>query len=567
MKRKVTEPSSTRAGAGTYYPLIRFLIFAAVTLTTLGLLVTCSDDDDDPPPVTVVDTTPAFRFVECIQPLAPNSETTCGYMTVPEDRNNPDGPQIELYVSILPAADQTTATAPLFFLTGGPGATTETAKYLFENPDQIAALDVYRNTFGDNRDIVILDQRGTNQSLPALYCSEELAPELTNAYTLSYPEAATVRLGLMEVCYTRLTTAGNNLNGYNTSENAADVRDLALALGYDKANLFGASYGTRLVMETMKLYPDFIENAVIDSILPPEVNPFNEQALGTAYALGAFWQATAADFPNLAEQFYATIARLEQTPVPTVAHHYDSSGNPIDSYTVNVDGVMYVNYVVSQLRSTPINNALPANIVNMFNTQTYQVAAEAWLGTAEFLFPTGGPGTDADAFGMFESINGAADGAFTTTTIIEKNIDNFLATESLQTFGRQAFMRINADVMGLWPVDTLPTDVQLPLVSDIPTLMMVGSLDSATPEPFSWPSARFLPNSFYFEILAGHAVTVRPCAAQLLNNFLKDPSTRPEDPCDNTPVWTPAASTKTEAVAEQPAFSYGPFKYNFRDKK
>lgn len=545
------------------HPFARVLRFAALTLIALAPLTTCSDDDDDPPVVVVEEELPPFRFVDCIQALAPNSQTRCGYLTVPEDRNNPDGPTIELYVSILPAADPATATAPLFFLTGGPGASTETAKFLFENPGQVAALDVYRDNFGDNRDIVILDQRGTNQSLPSLYCTEELAPDLQAAYSMSYPEAATVRLASMEQCYTRLS-ADNNLSGYNTTQNAADVRDLALALGYDKANLFGASYGTRLVMETMKLHPEFIENAVIDSILPPEVNPFNEQAAGTAFALGALWLATAADFPDLQTQFYTTISRLEAEPVQVIAHHYDSSGNPTDNIPVTVDGVMYVNYVVSQLRSTPINASLPQQMVDMFTTQNYQVAADGWLGTAEFLFPTGAAGSDADAFGMFESVNGAADGVFTTTTIIEKNIDHFLSTSSLQTWGRQAFMRINANVMGLWPVDTLPTDVQLPLVSEIPTLMMVGSLDSATPEPFSWPSARFLTNHYYFEILAGHAVTVRPCAAQLLNNFLKDPSTRPDDPCDNTPVWV---TTQTKDKVEESAFSYGPYSYKIRDKK
>lgn len=538
-----------------------FVVAAGLTMSS------CSDDDDDdvvvgnPDP----DPVPTITWVDCIEPTAPGSQTTCGFLTVPENREDPNSNMIDLYFARIPAPDQTTATPPLIFLTGGPGATTQTAWELFENPNQIGALDVYRNTFGDNRDIIILDQRGTNQSIPSLYCSQELAAGIPSAYSMPYADAVTMRLGFLEECRERFINEGIDLNGYNTVENATDVNDLVQALDLDKVVLFGASYGTRLVMITMELFPDIVESAVIDSILPPEVNPFPAQAGGTAYALGNFWTQTKADFPNLEQVFYETISRLEAQPKPYTVNWTDSSGNT-QTTTVTVTGTVYADYVIGGLRATPYNKDLPLSMMQAYQTQDYSAIAQDWTGSIGFLFPTTGPGTGADAFGMFECVNAANNGYYTTPEQVTQKIQGFLTTESIQNWATQNFIRINADVLGLWPVTPLPPSIMYPLESDLPTLMLVGSLDSATPEVFSWPSSRFLPNSYYFEILAGHAVTVDPCAAELMNNFIKNPSVVPEDPCNNTPEWTTSSSKEGLVQEEKPPVQYDGHRFHITEK-
>lgn len=512
----------------------------AMTLVPLLSLaaVGCTDDTIGPAPVV----RELESIEQCKHTLVAGSMTQCGYLHVPANRNDPGSPLIKVYVTVFPAQDPAKATTPLIYLTGGPGTSTASAISLFENafmnpqwggPDY---ADI-ANAFRDNRDLIVLDQRGTNYSEPTLYCSKELGPARAQAYGMSMTDAIALRLTKLQECYQRLKAEGVDLSAFDTNENAADVYDLAVSLGHEKVNLYGASYGTRLTMTVMKLFPEVVESAAVDSVLPPEVNPFETQPEGVAYALGALWLSAEAKFPTLEAQFYETIAELEATPVQVTAHHYDVNGNPVDDIPVTMTGVEYVNYVVGTLRNTPVTASLPKNIAAMADTAGYQVAADAHLSTLDFLFPDGEGGTDATALGMFESVNGAADGYYTTVELIENQIDHYLQTDSLQTWGRQIFIQQNANVVGKWPVDPLLEDALYPLISDIPILMMVGSLDSATPLPFSEPSSRYLSNSFYFDIMAGHAVCFLPCASDLLNSFLKNPSVKPESSCSADPGW------------------------------
>ena len=154
-----------RQSTAVYVP---FFILAVVML-----LVSCDDDHDHhattPPPQMVptptVEVVPRFEPTTCQQQLRPGSNTQCGYLVVPENRSKSNGKTIKLYITIL-KSDIPTNNEPVLYLTGGPGSETASAKQLFEQPG------VYRAGFGGNRDIIVVDQRGTNDSLPALYCSQ-----------------------------------------------------------------------------------------------------------------------------------------------------------------------------------------------------------------------------------------------------------------------------------------------------------------------------------------------------------------------------------------------------------
>jgi pimeloyl-ACP methyl ester carboxylesterase len=512
---------------------------ASVALWPLFSVAAMGCTDDVIPTVTEVGPiVRPFEETTCKHTLSEGSTTRCGYVQVPEDHDDPTSPLIRIYATVFPATDATTATTPLIYLTGGPGTSTASAIALFEITDPTSDYAIYRQTFGDNRDLIVLDQRGTNYSEPSLYCGEELGPVATQAYTMTLTEATALRITKMEECYTRLTSSGINLSAFDTYQNAADVRSLALSLGHEKVNVYGASYGTRLTMTVMKYFPEVVENAVVDSVLPPELNPFEAQSEGLAYALSALWETAKVDFPDLESQFYGTIAKLEATPVK-VDVTYPTGGTT--KYSVTITGVEYSSYVSSELRNTPIDAALPYNISQMYTTEDYSLVAAAYLANIDFLFPSGGPGSEATALGMFESMNAADNGYYASLDVAESNILHYLETESLREYARQSFIYQNVNVLGKWPVDPLPREILYPLTTDIPTLLMVGSLDSATPLPFSQPSARYLSNHYYFDILAGHAVCYLSCACQLTDDFLKDPSVEPQNSCSTDPGWQTTA--------------------------
>jgi hypothetical protein len=76
-----------------------------------------------------------------------------------------------------------------------------------------------------------------------------------------------------------------------------------------------------------------------------------------------------------------------------------------------------------------------------------------------------------------------------------------------------------------------------PVVSTIPTLMLVGALDTATPQIFSRPSAQFLSNSFYFAIPSGHATAYLSCVDQMIDDFVTNPQVAPTDTCAAGYQW------------------------------
>src|SRR5688572_32884674 len=81
----------------------------------------------------------------------------CGTLKVFENRATKQGRQIDLNIVVLPALSNDPKPDPFFFLAGGPGqGAAQMAKQLREPFRQIL----------NDRDIVLVDQRGTGKSNP-----------------------------------------------------------------------------------------------------------------------------------------------------------------------------------------------------------------------------------------------------------------------------------------------------------------------------------------------------------------------------------------------------------------
>src|SRR5205807_9077777 len=128
-------------------------------------------------------------------------------------------------------------------------------------------------------------------------------------------------LGAERRCRERLVRAGVDLSAYTLAEDAADVRDLRLALGYKTWNLRGVSYGTRVAMEAMRLDPTGIRSVVLDSALPLQrtapfdIMPQAAHAFATVFAACAADRACNASYPHLATTFERVVATLNTHPV------------------------------------------------------------------------------------------------------------------------------------------------------------------------------------------------------------------------------------------------------------
>ena len=59
-------------------------------------------------------------------------------------------------------------------------------------------------------------------------------------------------------------------NYFTTRNSAYDIESIRKALDLNKVTLLGISYGTRLSLEYMELYPFNIDSVILDSIAPKE---------------------------------------------------------------------------------------------------------------------------------------------------------------------------------------------------------------------------------------------------------------------------------------------------------
>lgn len=507
---------------------IKLTLMGFLSGTALLVLVACGSGGE-PPMLS------KFELTACKHTLEDGSTTQCGYLTVPEDRNEPDnGKKLKLYAAIYKSLSGNSDNPPLFYLIGGPGASTAAAYDVFEST---APSNYFRQNFGSERDLIVIDQRGTNYSAPALYCSQELGPLQSQVYGIDYQDAAEMRIEAFRTCYSRLQAEGVNLSAYDSLENATDIRDMALILGFDTFNLYGASYGTRLAMMTMDHYPERIQSVVLDSILPPEINPFEQATPGIVYAFRTFFDAARDLYPDLESQFYEMMDELEAVPIDVVGSHYDEFGNPTDSIMVNVSGDKLASFLVAELKQTPYDRQLPRKISDMYANMDYRPVADAWVSNIDFFFPSGGPGSGSPSVAMYNSIFSADDAYYTNPAKIEQVIRENVSNPSLATYLRVSYIDMEPGIQGLWPVEPLAYRESDPVDSDIPTLMLVGTLDTATPEIFSRPSVELLSNSFYYAIPAGHATAYLECVTQTIDAFLKNPSTRPAITCAMTYEW------------------------------
>lgn len=488
---------------------------------------------------------PGWEPVACKHTLAPGSKTYCGYLTVPERREAPTGRMVKVYHVVMPALNGSTSNIPVMYLTGGPGAATAGAISLFETTTGPAGI--YRQKFGATRDLIVVDQRGTNNSVPALYCTAELAPYRTQVYSADFALAANLRVQALSRCRARLEGQGINLSGYDDYEVAADVADFLEARRIPRVNIYGASWGTRLTMQVMKRHPQRINAVVIDSILPPELNPFVAETQGTQHGIKALVEHSKKDYPQLESHIRTILERLRTAPVKVTGNRYAGGSEPCSGpgkgaqpYVVHVTGEKFIDYLANQLRSTPYCGNLPKNITYMFEQQKYEFIADNWISSMDFSFPAGGPEGDAPADGMFQSVFAANDAAYATPDDVLGNILQRVTDPALAGWLANSFIYREASMLGAWPVDVLPKGVREPVVSDIPTLMLVGALDVATPSIFSRPSTKGLSNHAYYEILSGHATAYLPCVLDMLESWFDKPGVAPANGCPTTYSWTPA---------------------------
>ncbi len=435
----------------------------------------------------------------------------CGYLTVPADHAAASGATIRLAVVILKSQAAAPTPDPLFIAQGGPGGST---------------IDTYASTLLSDRpyperDIVLFDQRGTLHSQPVLYCTEiDALTVQTIDQNLSPEESERLNLEAMTACRKRLADQGINLSNFNSLQNAEDIESLRQALGYDKINLYGVSYGTLLALHYMRLHPESLRSVILDGVVPPQTNVFlyGGQTENASFSrLFAACQADAAcnaEFPDLEKVFFDLVARLNKEPARITIHDIEHN-KTYPNAVVNGDTFQWLTFQL--LYSGDVLTALPRLIYDA-RQGDFEVAGRI-LGILLF--------DQSMSYGMYYSVECAEDADFTPAEQDLSGVRPEIAR--LEQRSPQAML----DVCQAWNVQPLGPQVDEPVVSDLPTLLLSGAFDPVTPAPYAEQVAANLKHSYSFVFPAGgHGQFMsHDCADGIIGAFLNDPSQAPDAAC------------------------------------
>ena len=462
------------------------------------------------------DQQPAFNPAACMFQLPfgvkEGEGIQCGYLTVPEDHANPNGPTIELAVAIIKRISSTPIPDPLVMAQGGPGGSTI---------ETYAQTLLSKQDFAAGRDIILFDQRGTKYSTPNLYCTEldKLIAD-TVEKRLTIEEDEQLSLEALQACKTRLSGENIDLSAFNSLENAADIEDLRNALGYKQINLYGVSYGTLLALHYMQKYPQSLRSVILDGVVPPQTNYILNSARTMDQDFTRLFSTCKADpvcnraYPDLENVFFELVKGLNQSPA--LVSLTDKETKTTYNNAV-VDGDTFMGGVFQMLYAGSLIPALPRMIYDARDGH-YEFFQRIY---SLLLFDR------SMSIGMYYSVVCSEEANFTPK-------DQDLAgirPEIAKNEAREP--KFILDTCKVWDVKSLGPAVDQPIQSDVPTLLLSGGFDPITPAVYADTAAKTLTHNYEFVFPAGgHGQALDgDCQNNIIQAFLNNPSQKPDASC------------------------------------
>jgi pimeloyl-ACP methyl ester carboxylesterase len=424
----------------------------------------------------------------------------CGTYLTPENPAQPNGRKIELFVARVPAISFKKKPDPLFLIAGGPGT---------------SAVDLYTSTAGPfdrirrDRDIILLDQRGTGRSnrLDCQYSERNLFERVDDA-------------GLAEEnakCRDELSKRAD-LKQYTTSIAVRDLDDVRRALGYEQINLFGNSYGTRVAQHYARRYPQATRTLILDGVVNPEVVLGPAIAVDAERALQRILDRCLADtaclkaFKDPTADYRALRARLAARPAPTMVSDA-ATGKPINfEFTTR--------HLSAVLRFASYNDdqaaLLPLSLHMAMHEENFTPLASQFRVFAQSL-------EAAFAYGMHNSVACSED-----TPLIDTGKLDVAALDATHMGAEQVHQLIEG--CREWPRGVVDADLHAPLKSSAAALLLSGADDPVTPPEYATLAQRAFADSKHVIIAGhGHGQYGSPCVDRIMASFIDAGSARDLD--------------------------------------
>jgi len=460
-------------------------------------------------------------------------EIECSLLQVPENREKPDSRFIELHVVKLNstwddeeaekddehgyALEPGKRDDPIVYLTGGPGS----------------LVTYYIKRFKDHgirkhRDMYILEQRGIGFSDDFCPYYDSRKPEVGNVAT--FEEHLAARLSATVDCATGAAAHGVDLSGYNTFENARDVKALRIALGYEKWNVWGISYGSILGQAYIKTDPEGILAVVLDAIVPLDIRnntwawrsvQWYDRNLKKLDEICQAQPGCASRYPDLGRRIREATLSVRDNPI--VVDVEDTENYPTGKAYFFTDVVAFLPFAFMYEQSN--YPGLPGIIY-------------AWADAVE--------NRDEDVFkaiaGVAGSFGGGSQGL--TNAILCGDADAEVqviaakadieelpvlgaAVGSVESYEQRAEICFEHNMAPRDEAEYAPVE------TDLPALLIEGDMDPITPPPLAKAILPGFAHGTYVEFpYAGHGPSRSvECAGDMLNAFFDDPTADPDLRC------------------------------------
>ncbi|GHG80367.1 alpha/beta hydrolase [Comamonas sp. KCTC 72670] len=415
------------------------------------------------------------------------TQAQCGTYEVFENRAERTGRKIPLRVVVVPALAAQPAPDPLVLLAGGPGQAASRTQVLL-------AVERIRR----KRDIVLVDQRGTGDSNP-LNCKTD-SPDAKLSARLEEGGAAEE----LRKCREGWDA---DVRQYTTPIAMEDLDEVRAALGYEKLNLWGVSYGTRAALVYMRQYPERVRTAILDGVAPmglylPLYAPRDaQQALDLLLENCAADASCAKAYPDLRSRTEALLTSLESAPARVQVAH-PRTGVPEE---VVLSRRAFLVQLFAQLYSPEMSSLVPLMLDRATQGDWAPFVALS-VGLSESMGRT-------VSHGLYFAVVCAEDAPFYDEAAV--------ARESRGTWFGSAMGRDVLSVCADWPRATLPQGYREPVVSSVPTLLLSGELDPVTPPAWAEEAKRTLSNSLHVVVPGvGHNTLGADCARTLMSDLL-----------------------------------------------
>lgn len=483
----------------------------APSTTSSSSTTTTSEPSDD---VVIV---PTFEPGPCPGELEPIPDVLrCGHVVgIPLDVDDPSAGTHEIAIAQTFPVRESALSDPVLRLQGGPG------------PGIRGFIDQWLDEEDRARTgAVLLDYRGLGDSTPRLDCPEKFDAlranvEAADPYVV---EIGRVADGLAQ-CRARADAAGIDLTHYDTAANADDIEAVRVALGVERWNVVGVSYGTTVALELLRRHPETVRSAIIDSAYPGSRNTVDELVDGLDYLLALL----DADCPpgsacnpgaaTMSAQFLQAVERLHREPA-----RFEAT-DPVTGRdrTIVFDGGDFTYAVWAAICCGGSFTPLMPAIIG-------EAAATGEIGLLSLFTP--------QEEATFE------DFAFLASTTIECrdrahliDVDELVAIVAERPEFSRLFLNSTyvGNGVGCAALDAgVSQGFTDPIVSDVPVLVLAGRYDALTP-PY-WGESLLdegLSNARFFEFPGeAHATwTSSPCAASISFSFQADPTAAIDATC------------------------------------